>query len=269
MMQVERRTQTTSTKVLGDFHSAISSLASMLGSAKSAASEYGQSLHNYRAKIPESANDSLISSIVNALLQATGKMAEQNNALETHLNDASQHVSALGLYLEMTKKEATLDGLTGLANRQTFDKQIVASMEDAMSDLSPLTLLMIDIDHFKKINDTHGHVTGDQVIRLVSSVLLNNIKRSDLAARYGGEEFAIILPRTPVEGGRNVAEMLRRAVESRELINRGNGEKLGRVTLSAGLAQYRPGETALSFIERADAALYQAKKTGRNRVCAG
>jgi diguanylate cyclase len=129
-----------------------------------------------------------------------------------------------------------------------------------------LTLLITDIDHFKRFNDSYGHLTGDQVLRLVALSVKQNVKGADLAARFGGEEFAVILPNTPMRSALTVAEHIRRAVMSKELVKRSTGENLGRVTISIGVASYRPGDTYASLIDRADTCLYAAKRGGRNKV---
>jgi diguanylate cyclase len=129
-----------------------------------------------------------------------------------------------------------------------------------------LSLLMTDIDHFKKFNDTYGHLTGDMVLRLVAQAMKRNVKGQDIAARYGGEEFAVILPNTPLRQALTVADHIRRGVAAKELIKRSTGENLGRVTISVGVAVLHNGETIQGLIERADACLYAAKRNGRNRV---
>jgi diguanylate cyclase len=156
--------------------------------------------------------------------------------------------------------------LTGLANRKAFDKCIHDSIEEAMTTKQPMVLMMLDIDHFKKFNDLHGHQVGDQVLRLVARTLTDGVKGRDTAARYGGEEFAIILPETSLSGGMRVADTLRKSVENKEVVNKSTNQHLGRITLSIGVAEYYPGEAVTDFIERADAALYSAKNAGRNRV---
>jgi len=126
--------------------------------------------------------------------------------------------------------------------------------------------MMTDIDHFKKFNDSYGHLTGDQVLRLVAISAKQNVKGQDIAARYGGEEFAIILPNTVLRSALTVADHIRRAVMTKELMKRSTGEHLGRVTISVGVAMLQHGDTAQSLIERADTCLYAAKRNGRNRV---
>ena len=125
---------------------------------------------------------------------------------------------------------------------------------------------MTDIDHFKNFNDTWGHLTGDQVLRLVAMSMKQNVKGQDIAARYGGEEFAVILPNTVLRSALTVADHIRRAVMSKELMKRSTGQNLGRVTISLGCATARKGDTVQSLIARADACLYAAKRNGRNRV---
>jgi diguanylate cyclase len=129
-----------------------------------------------------------------------------------------------------------------------------------------MALMLTDIDHFKAFNDTFGHLTGDQVLRLVALAMKQNVKGQDIAARYGGEEFAVILPGTTLRAALTVADHVRRAVMTKELMKRSTGEHLGRVTVSIGVAAFKKGETAQSLIERADNCLYAAKRAGRNRV---
>jgi diguanylate cyclase len=133
-------------------------------------------------------------------------------------------------------------------------------------DGEAVTLLLCDIDHFKNFNDTWGHQTGDQVLRLVAHCLSENVKGRDTAARYGGEEFAVLLRGTGLEAATMVANQIRTTVETKKLVKKSTGDILGAITISIGVAQFAPGETAESAIRRADSCLYGAKHSGRNLV---
>jgi len=253
-------------KISEQVQQAITELATMLNSVKSATSEYGDTLGNVTEKIEGAKNLEDLGRVVSSIIEDTKMMVQKNQSLEFQLTSSSTQVAELKKNLDNVKKEAMTDGLTGLANRKAFDKQIRDWVEEVSISGGTLCLLMLDIDHFKKFNDLHGHQTGDQVLRLVARTLIDGVKGRDLAARFGGEEFAIILPETPLLAALKVADMLRRSVESKEVINKSSNENLGRLTLSAGVAQYIHGESVTDLIGRADAALYDAKNSGRNRV---
>jgi diguanylate cyclase (GGDEF)-like protein/PAS domain S-box-containing protein len=167
-------------------------------------------------------------------------------------------------------EQASTDGLTGLANRRAFDIALDREWRHAARVGAPLSLLMIDVDHFKKFNDRYGHQAGDDCLRAVAEGILGNIRRPrDLLARYGGEEFVVILPATAIDGADSMAQAIQRAVNA-DLISH-NGSPEGHVTVSIGVACSRPmrdGGPAL-LVEAADSALYAAKRNGRNRVESG
>src|SRR5262249_3717295 len=130
----------------------------------------------------------------------------------------------------------------------------------------PVALLMCDIDHFKRFNDTWGHQTGDQVLRLVAECLAENVKGRDMVARFGGEEFAVVMRRTSLENATSIAEQIRDFVAGKKLVKQSTGEILGMITISIGVACSSAGETPVSLIQKADGCLYRAKNSGRNRV---
>ncbi len=193
-------------------------------------------------------------------------MRAENESLETRLAESASEVSALQRDVEAIQAEAMRDALTGVANRATFDRSLVMHMEEAMETGAPLTLLLGDIDKFKIFNDTWGHQTGDQVLRLVADVMNNNVKGQDLLARYGGEEFAVVLPETSLENAKMLANRIREAVQSRRLKKRRTNEDLGVVTMSIGVAQFDENDSMETLVERADKCLYAAKNAGRNCV---
>ncbi|MBN9304197.1 MAG: hypothetical protein BGO82_17625 [Devosia sp. 67-54] len=199
------------------------------------------------------------------LLGETRRMQDANQALEQKLEASRDDIAALQRDLDEVRRESMLDPLTKIYNRKSFDEGMLKAFSEAELGTG-FCLMLVDIDHFKRFNDTWGHQTGDQVLRLVAMTLKSNIKGKDMAARYGGEEFAAILPETDLEGAVIVADNIRRAVQAKELLKRSTNEKLGRITASFGVAMYRAGDTPSALIERADRCLYAAKHAGRNRV---
>ncbi len=199
-------------------------------------------------------------------MQGTKEMEINNKKLEARLSASAQEIEQLQQNLEAVRNESFTDPLTTLSNRKFFDQSLVKAIAEGKEKNEPLALLMTDIDHFKNFNDKFGHLTGDQVLRLVALSVKQNVKGRDVASRYGGEEFGVVLPNTTLESATTVAEQIRRAVMGKELMKRSSGERLGRVTISIGAAVLRPDDTAQSLIERADACLYAAKRNGRNCV---
>ena len=253
-------------KISDQMQSAIVELASMVSTAKSATTEYGENLSDVSTQLAQATALEDLGAIVTNIVADTRKMVEKNQELEVQLVNSSKQVTELRNNLDTVRKEAMTDGLTGLLNRKAFDNQMMDCVSECEKSGTPMVLMLLDIDFFKKFNDTYGHQVGDQVLRLVARTLTDNVKGRDFAARYGGDEFAIILPDTPVSAGLRVAEILRKSVESKEVINKASNENMGRITLSIGVAEYTAGEEISHLIERADKALYDAKRAGRNRV---
>jgi two-component system chemotaxis family response regulator WspR len=181
------------------------------------------------------------------------------------LHESQQQLSKTNLELE---RLTNVDGLTGLSNRRYFNEYMDAEWKRAVRSPSPLSILMIDVDHFKQYNDTYGHIAGDEVLRQVAREIKQSCRRStDLAARYGGEEFAVILPATPfIEIGR-LGDKLCQAVEALNLPH-GASSTGEHVTISVGGATMIPrhGESFVPLVDAADKALYEAKRGGRNRA---
>jgi diguanylate cyclase len=244
----------------------IEQVMGMLGAAAGTASDYTQNLNTAADTLGLDTDDTAVRSIVESLVTATNEMQQNNQALEARLSASKQEIDQLQEHLETVRTESLTDPLTTLANRKSFDEALLRLIADAQANNEPMSLMLTDIDHFKKFNDTFGHLTGDQVLRLVAISVKQNVKGQDIAARYGGEEFAIVLPNTVLRAAITVADHIRCAVMAKELMKRSTGEHLGRVTISIGVAMLRPDDTPQSLIERADHCLYAAKRNGRNQV---
>jgi diguanylate cyclase len=244
----------------------IEQVMAMIDAAVGTTTSYTESLAGASEQLSSAADREGLRLIVETLVQSTREMEDTNHALEGRLRASKQEINQLQENLEAVRSESLTDPLTTLANRKFFDQILEQAIKDASAAGEPLSLMLTDIDHFKKFNDTFGHLTGDQVLRLVAIAVKQNVKGQDLAARYGGEEFAIVLPNTALRPALAVADHIRRAVMTKELMKRSTGEHLGRVTISVGVATLHNGETAQSMIERADACLYAAKRSGRNKV---
>lgn len=248
-------------KVMGE----IEQVMAMIDAAAGSASSYTESLAGMSEAIGASDRDGL-RAIVEGLVATAKEMEESNQKLEERLSASKLEINELQVNLEAVRTESLTDPLTQLANRKFFDTTLQEAIDFSRDNDEPLSLMMTDIDHFKKFNDTFGHLTGDQVLRLVAMSVKQNVKGQDTAARYGGEEFAVILPNTVLRSAITVADHIRRAVMTKELMKRSTGEHLGRVTISIGVAALQPGDTPASLIDRADTCLYAAKRNGRNRV---
>ena len=238
----------------------------MVGAAAGSATTYSESLADATEKLSVVTDSVALRSIIDRLVQGTKEMGQNNKKLEARLSASREEIEQLQQSLRAVRTESMTDPLTTLSNRKFFDQSLAKLMAEARHKDEPLSLLMCDIDHFKNFNDSYGHLTGDQVLRLVAIAVKQNVKGQDIAARYGGEEFVVALPNTALQSAITVAEHIRRAVMSKELVKRSTGEKLGRVTISIGSAVLRPNDTAQTLIERADKCLYAAKRNGRNRV---
>ncbi|MPZ38102.1 MAG: diguanylate cyclase [Rhizobiales bacterium] len=244
----------------------IEQVMAMIGTAAGTASSYTENLTNVSQKLGADADDPTVRTIVESLVQATAEMQQNNQTLEARLSASKQEIDQLQEHLDAVRTESLIDPLTTLANRKSFDDALLRAIAEARASNERLSLLLMDVDHFKKFNDTFGHLTGDQVLRLVALSIKQNVKGQDIAARYGGEEFAIVMPHTALSSAIIVADHIRRSVTAKELMKRSTGEHLGRVTISVGVAALRADDTPQALIERADACLYAAKRNGRNQV---
>lgn len=204
--------------------------------------------------------------LVEEVLASTRQAVSSGEVLSERLNYAMEEVQTLKKELDETRREAKSDTLTGLANRKAFDEVLDSSTRDADQNHQAVTLIFCNLDNFHDINENHGHPVGDLVLKRVASLLHDNVSSSDLVARYSGEEFAILLNNRPLSEARKVAEKIRTEMAAKRINRKDTGESLGQITLSLGLASYVATEGVDSFMQRADRALYMAKRRGRNCV---
>ncbi|EIC29448.1 GGDEF domain-containing protein [Methylomicrobium album] len=205
-----------------------------------------------------------LQTILSEIIQETKQLAKTSEVLKTRLDETHKEMAQLRDELAQVREIAKIDALTGLLNRRAFDQALKAFVANPAAQKGCLVLL--DLDHFKRINDTHGHLVGDKVLRYFSTLLQKYVAAHHHAARYGGEELAIIMPGTSLNEALTITEQIRSVMETSRLKHNGSLDALGKVTVSSGIAVRQSGDTSESLIDRADAALYRAKASGRNRI---
>jgi len=204
-----------------------------------------------------------LKNLLGGILADTYKMSQSSSSLKDNLNDSAQEIARLKKELETVKESARTDALTGLLNRGSFNDELLNACQNNSSETA---LVLFDIDHFKSINDNFGHLLGDKVIQYFAGLMMKNTPENSLAARYGGEEMAMILIEQSEQEAFELAEKIRINFANSRLKKRGSDDTIGQVTVSAGISMVKPGDSPQDIIERADAALYKAKESGRNKV---
>jgi len=203
--------------------------------------------------------------ILLTLIRDNKEMSNRIETLTESLAESKALVNQLQADLAKAEDLGLKDKLTEVGNRHFFDQALAAEMDKAREANLPLCLVIVDVDRFKRINDSHGHVVGDMLLKLIAELLKRNLKGQDKIARFGGEEFALLLPNTRLADAGVVANQIRKELEKKQWIVGRSGDHI-RVTASFGIAEWDALDTRDSFVERADHALYQAKQGGRNRV---
>ncbi|MDA8141797.1 MAG: GGDEF domain-containing protein [Desulfobacteraceae bacterium] len=242
----------------------VEEFAAMTGKAE----KYNSVLTGSIAKLSDDLSAETIKVVLDDILDETKKISGHGLEMQRRLQQTTAELENIQKEFERAKMEASVDFLTGAANRKTFNENLERLAGEAVRTSEPLSLLLLDIDHFKKFNDEHGHLVGDEVLKFVAKIIKEHVRGQDLIARYGGEEFVVLLPSTPLGGAKILAEKIRRFFDHATLKTMDQSKTLGRITLCIGVAGYRPEEKLSDFVGRADKALYLAKNNGRNKVVA-
>ena len=245
----------------------------MMGSIASSASATGDRAGVFGAQLDDlsaalQANDvKSLSPQLSEALAGTQQMKDSAQALQQQVQASQNEIARLRTDLDRARGEALTDPLTGILNRKGFDQHVGALFAKAPDHGRQHCLVMFDIDHFKKVNDTHGHVMGDRVIQGLGEILRQSLTNAaHAAARYGGEEFAAVLPNSTLAEAVALAELMRTRAKAMKVRNRNTQDVMFTITISGGVSALQAGDDASAFIARADAALYQAKNGGRDRV---
>ena len=254
------------TAIQSRLETSLDAISTMFEAAGVANDRYGAELAKIDVRVRSSTKPAQVLEAIRSLVEENERMQSEVNDLKGALDVAHSQVKKLRVELDGTKEETLLDDLTRLRNRRWFDANLSKEIETARTKGLPLSLAFLDIDHFKRINDTFGHSSGDVILTSLGQVLRENVKGRDTPVRYGGEEFVLVLPRTKLAGAKTLTEQIRKDFEKRYWVHKLTGRPIGVVTASFGVAQLRDNETAEMLIERADANLYAAKQSGRNRI---
>ena len=250
----------------GSMESELTNLMDMIMRHTSSTDSYTRSLDMASVSISNGVTAQQLRSTIKVLLAENKRVKDESQRLSDSLKASHTTIRAMKESLASAREEGLRDALTGLRNRRHFDRAISEEIERAHEMSADLSLCIMDIDHFKRVNDDFGHPTGDAVLRVVGALLSENLKGRDIPVRYGGEEFSIILPQTDLAAAESIANRIRVQLGEKKLVLTENKVPLGKITASFGVAQWYPGESDTELIARADAMLYQAKRRGRNKV---
>jgi diguanylate cyclase len=227
---------------------------------------FGVVVKKFSKELKQDLDIEAVSKMVEGILNETKEIMQSGENLRERMQESADKVEKLSKNLEQVQEQATTDLLTGTKNRRYLTTAFYDEAHQADAAENDLSLIIVDIDHFKTINDTHGHLVGDNVLKRTANLIMNYVKVRDIVTRYGGDEFVILLPNTPLKGAVTFAEKLCAYFKNLNWKSKDKSQSIETIHLSIGVAQYRKGESLESIIQRADKALYKSKQDGRCRV---
>jgi diguanylate cyclase len=250
-----------------DLQKVLVALANAAGNTGDNADQFSAQLEALAAGL-QNLNGELMTSVVNQAIEDTARMRNSAHALEAEAKGSQSEIQRLQSELTRVRDESLVDALTQVLNRKGFDEKLTCMIERPIAPGLTHGLIMFDIDHFKMVNDTHGHVMGDRVLQALGEVLRSCIPAGSSVhvARYGGEEFAMLVPESTVEECLRLAELVRTRTKALKIRDRRTQAVVLTITVSGGLAMWLQSEDAQTLTMRADRALYQSKQGGRNRI---
>ncbi len=256
--------EATALKVANSFQQVMSNVTKSASQAGDEAEKFGNALEHWAESVISS--DLGSNAGLNTLFEHTRNIQGSIGALKNQLEESGREIEQLRDEIKKAREDSLADGLTGLINRKGFDMALASCLAKTPQNGEGPSLLMVDIDFFKQVNNTYGHLFGDKVTASVAQILKASLRDTHTVARYGGEEFVILLPDTPLGEAKQLADKIRSTVEKISIRHTTRNENISNITISLGVASYGKGESTQQFISRADSALYDSKKHGRNRV---
>ena len=254
-------------RISRDFQEVMTSVADNVQRTGERAGAFGAELNDLHSALLTTADPAALQSHLQLALRRSQEMQSAAAALKAQADTSRQEIERLRTDLSRAREEVFVDSLTKVLNRKGLDHQLERLLLQPLTDQSTHGLVMVDIDHFKRVNDEHGHLMGDQVLAGLGELLRKVVcEPSHMVARYGGEEFAILLPNTTLEAAAALAERVRATAKAMKLRKRNTQDVVLSITVSAGAAALQHGESANDWIARADAALYRSKANGRDQV---
>lgn len=251
-----------------EFEESIQDVSELIKSGMSQNAEFCSTLHGIKSTSDENGADQDFKAMLSQLVSESLKMAETSSRLGQGLLETQERVMKLNEELEQVRKQSLLDPLTAVCNRRAFEDRMKWQVEDAREHGSTFCLVLGDLDEFKRVNDTYGHQTGDEVLKKFAAILFDHTKGQDLVARYGGDEFAIILPNIEITSAYNLMVSIKHKFEGTRMPTNSAHAGPASATASFGISAYKDRRSAEDMVTAADTALSRAKTTGRNRVCA-